>query len=81
MKLSYTKMFAVWFTVGTALAFILFASALIPGFNIGAVPTFIVISCFIHLIMYFWISWTYILEPEKPKQNYEDDFEKNDPWY
>ena len=31
--------------------------------------------------MYFWISWTYILEPEKPKQNYEDDFEKNDPWY
>ena len=33
MKLSYTKMFAVWFTVGTALAFLLFASALIPGFN------------------------------------------------
>ena len=24
MKLSYTKMFAVWFTVGTALAFLLF---------------------------------------------------------
>ena len=52
MKLSYTKMFAVWFTVGVALAFLLFASALIPGFNIGAVPTFIVFSTFSKMPMY-----------------------------
>ena len=69
MKLSYTKMFAVWFTVGVALAFLLFASALIPGFNIGAVPTFIVFSSFVHLGMFFWIMWTYIMEEEDSDVN------------
>lgn len=60
--LSYNKMFAVWFTVTVALAFALFASALIPWFNIGAVPSFLVLTVYVHLGMFFWILWTFITE-------------------
>ena len=80
MKLSYTKMFAVWFTVGVALAFIFFAVAILPGINLPGVPFVIVASMFVHLGMFFWIMWTYIMEPETPEPKYDDSDIEEDAW-
>ena len=73
--LSYTKMFAVWFTVGVIIGFLIFAAALIPGFNIGAVPTVIVASTAVHLGMFLWIMWTFIMEPDSSSSSSSDDYD------
>ena len=67
MKISYFRMFAIWFTVGVVLTYVFCSLAILPGFNIPAIPTVLVISVFVHLIMFFWIMWTYIMEPEDPQ--------------
>tara|TARA_B100001094_G_C18141657_1_gene778236 strand:- start:1522 stop:1800 length:279 start_codon:yes stop_codon:yes gene_type:complete len=67
MKISYFKMFAIWFTVGVVLTYVFWAFAILPGVNIPAIPTVLVISAFVHLVMFFWIMWTYIMEPEDPQ--------------
>jgi hypothetical protein len=64
MKLSYTKMFAVWFTVGVIIAFLTFAAAILPGVNVVGVPFVLVASTAIHLGMFLWIMWTFIMEPD-----------------
>jgi hypothetical protein len=79
--LTYTKMFAVWFTVGTGIGFISFAVAILPGVNLPGIPIMIVVTLTVHLALFFWIMWTYIMEPEPPKVEYEDDYEIGDPWY
>lgn len=78
MRLSYTKMFAVWFTVGVIIAFILFAVAILPGVNVPGIPLVLVASTAVHLGMFLWIMWTFITEPEgftsiTPKASYLDD--------
>ena len=65
MKLSYTKMFAIWFTVGVIIAFILFAVAILPGVNVPGIPLVLVASTAVHLGMFLWIMWTFITEPEE----------------
>lgn len=78
----YAKKFAVWFTVAVGLAFFTFAIAILPGINLPGIPIVVVFTLFIHLCMYFWISWSFIEEPshtaDPPKV--EDDFEIDDPW-
>ena len=79
MKLSYTKMFAIWFTVGVIIAFVLFAVAILPVVNVPGIPIVLVSSTAIHLGMFLWIMWTFITEPEEaftsapPQASYSDD--------
>ena len=63
--MSYTKMFAVWFTVGVVIAFVLFAVAILPGVNVPGIPLVLVASTALHLGMFLWIMWTFITEPEE----------------
>lgn len=77
MRLSYTKMFAIWFTVGVIIAFILFSVAILPGVNIPGIPVVLVASTAVHLGMFLWIMWTFISEPEEyftssPIQSYSE---------
>ena len=53
MKYSYTKMFAIWFTVAVGMAFIIFAVAILPGLNLPGIPIVIVITMAAHLGMFF----------------------------
>lgn len=63
--MSYTKMFALWFTLGVVIAFVLFAVAILPGVNVPGIPIVLVASTALHLGMFLWIMWTFITEPEE----------------
>lgn len=82
---SYTKILAIWFTVAVTLAFIVFGAAIIPGPNIMLAPTFITLASFIHLCMFFWVMWTYIMEPDPPditlSGGYDADYEEQGLWH
>tara|TARA_E500000178_G_C16996217_1_gene743338 strand:- start:1179 stop:1409 length:231 start_codon:yes stop_codon:yes gene_type:complete len=72
-------MFAIWFTVGVIIAFMLFSVAILPGVNVPGIPVVLVASTAIHLGMFLWIMWTFITEPEEsftssaPKTSYSED--------
>ena len=69
MKISYLKMFVIWFTVGAVMAYLIFATAILPGINIPGIPIVIVMTLLVHLSMFFWIMWTYIESPDPSKPN------------
>lgn len=84
MKISYFRMIIIWFTLSIVMAYILFATAVLPGVNIPGIPVIIVMTLFVHLSMFFWIMWTYIdsPDPSKPQaQTYEKiQEEAQQPW-
>lgn len=85
MKYSYTKMFAIWFTVTIAMTFIIFSVAILPGINLPATPFVIVVTMAAHLGMFFWIMWTFINEPDPPtleeKGGYINHYDKPGIWH
>ena len=40
MKISYFKMFAIWFTVGVVLTYVFCSIAILPGFNMPTCNTY-----------------------------------------
>lgn len=84
MKISYLKMFVIWFTLSIAMTYILFSTVILPGINVPGIPFVIVITLLVHLSMFFWIMWTYIESPDAAKssaQTYEKLQKENQvPW-
>lgn len=64
--MAYSKMFTIWFVVSIVAAYMVFAVALLPGFNLPAVPILTVMVSLLHLCMFFWIMWTYIMASPPP---------------
>ena len=77
-------MFIIWFTVGIVMAYLIFATAILPGVNIPGIPVVTVMTLLVHLCMFFWIMWTYIESPDPSKpnaQSFEEIQKENDiPW-
>ena len=69
MKISYLKMFVIWFTLSVIMTYLIFATAILPGVNIPGMPVVIVMTLLVHLSMFLWIMWTYIESPDPSKPN------------
>lgn len=84
MKISYLKMFVIWFILAIVMTYVIFATAILPGINVPGIPLVIVMTLLVHLSMFFWIMWTYIESPDTAKssaQTYEELQKENQiPW-